>query len=98
MSALIRPIPHTDIDDSCYACWFTGKPCSDVCAGCGCQWTIDLFDEPNRQDEACEGACDCHSWTLVESRAAVRNDDGLEAAWRDAGYRESYQVYLAEGR
>ena len=70
----------------------------DVCSECGCRWDIDLLDMPNRQDEACEGGCDCHSWTLVESRAHAKHEDSLEAAWRDVGYTDSLQVYNAEGR
>ena len=97
MNALIHPIPHTEYESDCYGCWFSGGSCRDVCSECGCRWDIDLLDMPNRQDEACEG-CDCHTWTLVESRAQALHEDSLEAAWRDVGYADSYQVYLSEGR
>lgn len=99
MSALVYPIDHAKFDPACWFCSMSRvRSCGEVCNTCGCSWTVDEFDEPNRQDDACEGGCDCHTWTLVESRGAERNDNGLEAAWRDVGYADSYQVYLAEGR
>ena len=95
---LIRPIPHVEDDPTCYGCWFSGSSCKDVCSDCGCEWDIDLLDMPNRKDEACDSMCDCHTWTLVESRAQARHEESLEAAWRDVGYTSSLQVYNAEGR
>lgn len=68
-----------------------------VCSECRCLWDLDDTEEPNRPLHFCDG-CPCHRWEFVEERARERADDGLEAAWRAAGYADSYSVYVAEGR
>ncbi len=99
MTALIYPVEHHEFDPGCFACGMSlVRSCGEVCNACGCRWDMDLFDEPNRQDEACEGGCDCHSWTLVESRAEAATEEALEIAWKDVGYTSSLQVYQHEGR
>jgi hypothetical protein len=99
MNALVYPVEHHVFDPGCVFCSLSQlRSCGEVCNACGCSWNMDLFDEPNRADEACNGPCDCHTWTLVESRAAARNEDHLEAAWKAVGYSSSMQVYQSEGR
>lgn len=100
MNALVYPTPHLNFDPGCYGCGFSRDGnCGDVCNACGCRWDMDLFDEPNPQHDACDpGDCDCHTWTLVDSRARARQEDRLEAAWRDAGYADSMAVWQAELR
>lgn len=93
------PVDHNEVEPDCLGCAWTGSPCSTVCAACGCAWTwIEWYDEPNPQSEACEGGCPCHAWEYVEARAAERREDGLEAAWKAAGYADSMAVWQAEAR
>lgn len=98
MNEIIYPVEHSEYEPDCWPCSMSlVRSCGSVCNACGCRWDMELFDEPNRQDEACDG-CDCHTWTLVESRGRARAEDGLEAAWKDAGYQSSIEVWQVESR
>jgi len=94
------PVDHNVYDPACYGCGFRGSgACSTVCAACGCHWSILEIGEPNIRRESCDhDGCECHTDAFADRLIAEYAEDGMEAAWRDAGYASSFAVYQQEGR
>lgn len=94
------PVDHNVFDPGCYGCGFQGSgACSTVCAACGCHWSILEIGGPNIRLESCDqGACECHTDTFADRLLDEYVEDGMEAAWREAGYRDSFAAWQAESR
>jgi len=95
-----EPVDHDQYDPACDGCGFLGSgACSTVCGACGCVWTTDASGDPNYREESCDREeCACHTIAFADTRAIESAEDGMEAAWKAAGYTDSFAVYQQEGR
>jgi len=93
-----EPVRHDLVAPDCYGCT-SSHACSEACSLCACRWTTDASGDPNTITDVCDDAnCECHTIAFADTRAMTAAEDGMEAAWREAGYRDSFAVYQAESR